>query len=402
MRKTIGIASGLVFAASLAGAHPPHPAARPDNLRVMTRNQYLGADLTPVILAQTPADFFAAARSALAQIAANDFPYRAQALAREVRNQFPDVIGLQEVFAFSLNARFPGPPFVDHLQTTLDALASLGQHYQVAATVQHLDVSLPIDVTGDGAPELVRVLDRDVILVRRGVYATKLAGDFAAGGLCGVPIPNPAPVPPLPVVLQSTPSEDGCNYTALAQVNSPVGPIVVERGFVGVDLRVRGRDYRVVDTHLEVRSPDPTNPASAIIQSLQSVELVGTLQVTTPPGRTLVALGDFNSSPLDLPLGPIVPPYQVIASSGYTDAWDRNRLAIFDPEGFSCCEASDLANSVSQHSERIDLIFVKDAPASFASFARVTGLRPLLPLSIPPNWASDHGGVAGRLRFLRH
>ncbi len=402
LRKTIGIAGCLVFAASLAAAHPPQPVPRPDQIRVMTRNQYLGADLTPVILAQTPAEFFAAAQAALAQIAANDFPYRAQALAREVRNTQPDVIGLQEVFAFSLNGQFPGPPFVDHLQTTLDALASLGQPYQVAASVQHLDVSLPIDVTGDGAPELVRVLDRDVILVRSGISATKLAGSFLAGGLCGVPIPNPAPVPPFPAVLQSTDSEDGCNYAVLAQVNSPVGPIVIQRGFVGVDVRVRGRDYRVVDTHLEVRSPDPTNPASAIIQFLQSVELVGTLQVTTPAGRTLVALGDFNSAPVDTPLGPIVPPYQVIAGSGYTDAWDVNRIAFFDPEGFSCCEQSDLANSVSQHSERIDLVFVKDAPASLASFAFVTGRLPLLPLSTPPNWASDHGGVAAWLRFLQN
>jgi endonuclease/exonuclease/phosphatase family metal-dependent hydrolase len=410
MHKTIGFAGALLFAAAQVAAippipfpgHPPNPVPAADNLRVMTRNQYLGADLTPVILAQTPAEFLAAAQAALAQIAANDFPTRSDALAREVRNTRPDVIGLQEVFAFSVNGQFPGPPFVDHLQTTLDSLAEIGEPYTVAARVEHLDVTLPIDVTGDNVPELIRVLDRDVILVRRGVPAQALAGNFLAGGLCGVPIPNPAPVPPFPPVLQSTVSEDGCNYTALAQVSSPVGPIVVQRGFVGVDVRVRGRDYRVIDTHLEVRTPAPGNPASAIIQSLQSVELVGTLQVTTPPGRTLVALGDFNSSPVDLPLGPIVPPYQVIAGSGYTDVWDVNRLSVLNPDGFTCCQASDLANTVSEVDERIDLVFVKDAPASLTSFARVTGQRQLPPLDVPPNWASDHFGVAARLRFLPH
>ncbi len=396
MRKMIGIACCLLFVASLAAA-----SGRPriQNLRVMTRNQYLGADLTPVILAQTPAAFLAAAQAALAQIAANDFPRRSQALAQEVWLYRPEVIGLQEVFAFSVNGQFPGPPFVDHLAATLASLASLGQVYSVAASVEHLDVTLPIDATGDGIPELVRVLDRDVILVRQGVSFSKLAGNFGAGGLCGVPIPNPAPVPPFPAALQSSVSEDGCNFTALAQVNSPVGPIVVQRGFVGVDVSVGGRDYRVIDTHLEVRSPDPTNPASAIIQFLQSVELVGTLQVTTPPNRALVALGDFNSSPLDVPLGPIVPPYQVIAGSGYADAWNQNALGFFDPAGLTCCQQSDLANPVSQHSERIDLVFVKQGPATLPNFSWVTG-RPLWPLVTPPFWASDHGGVVSWLRFL--
>lgn len=70
-----------------------------DAIRVMTRNQYLGADLTPIILAQSPGEFLLAAQTALAQIAANNFPRRAEALAREVRFHRPDVIGLQRGMA---------------------------------------------------------------------------------------------------------------------------------------------------------------------------------------------------------------------------------------------------------------------------------------------------------------
>jgi endonuclease/exonuclease/phosphatase family metal-dependent hydrolase len=389
------LAVALLAVALLVDAAPAWARA-PHVIKVMTRNQYIGADLTPVILAQTAQEFLAAATAALTQVAANNFPRRARGLAREVFLTRPDVIGLQEVSDLTVNGLNIGPPFVDHLETTLDALAAVGLHYVVAGTVEHLDVTLPLDVDGDTVPDLVRVQDRDVILVKAGLPYTTLGGDYLDGGLCGVAIPAPV----LMVTLQSTPSQDGCTYTVVAQVDSPVGTITVKRGFLGVDVRVAGKTYRVVNTHLEVRQPDPTNPGSAIIQFLQSVELAETLAATTPAGRTLITLGDFNSSPLDPPLGPIVPPYQVLVGSGFADAWDTNALAIFDPDGFTCCQQSDLANASSLLSERIDLIFVRDV-GSFQPLALVTGRVPLFPLATPPHWASDHGGVFGTLIFPR-
>jgi hypothetical protein len=74
--------------------------ARGDTIKVMTRNQYLGADLSPILLAQTPAEFVAAVTAALQQAAANDFPSRAKRLATEVALTKPDLIGLQEVYDF--------------------------------------------------------------------------------------------------------------------------------------------------------------------------------------------------------------------------------------------------------------------------------------------------------------
>jgi hypothetical protein len=369
-----------------------------DVIKVMTRNEYLGADLTPVILAQTPQEFVAAATAALTQIAANDFPRRAEGLAREVFLTRPDVIGLQEVFNFTVNSFNAGPPFVDHLQVTLNKLSALGLHYVVAATVEHLDFTLPLDVNGDGIADFVRVLDRDVILVRRGVSYMPLQGNVLNGGLCGVSIPNPAPISPLPASLQSAVSQDGCSYTVVGMVNSPVGSITVKRGFVGVDVRLSGKTFRVVNTHLEVVQPDPTNPNSTIIQFLQSVELAGTLQATTPANRTLILLGDFNSSPSHTPIGPIVPPYRVLAGTGFADIWKANPLAQLDPDGFTCCNLSDLSNAKSLLTERIDLIFVRE-PGHFLPLAVVTGRLPLFPLFRPPFWASDHGGVFGTLVF---
>jgi endonuclease/exonuclease/phosphatase family metal-dependent hydrolase len=383
-RVMVGLLCSGVFAApALAGG---------DRVKVMTRNQYLGADLTGLIIAKTEADFIAAAKTALAIVAGNDFPRRARRLATEVAFTKPDLIGLQEVFKFSVNGVTPGPPFVDHLAETLKALEQRGQRYVVAATLENLDITIHIPDIGD-----VRVLDRDVILVRKGIAFTKLKGDVSNGGLCGLPIPNPVSGFFGPLTLKSTESEDGCNYTVLAKVeNSPVGSISIERGFVAVDATVRGEDYRFVNTHLEVQQPNPMDSNSQIIQFLQSVELVGSLY-NTPPGRKLILLGDVNSSPDDAPLGPIVPPYQIITKAGFTDIWDINPWAKFDPEGYTCCEFEDLSNIPSVQDERIDIVFVQDD--SFKARAFVTGQVPIFTLDQQPSWASDHGGVFGKLIF---
>jgi endonuclease/exonuclease/phosphatase family metal-dependent hydrolase len=377
----------------LLGVFSGSALAGGDMVKVMTRNQYLGADLAPVVLAQTPGEFLEAATDALTTIAANNFPLRAQRLAKEVALTKPDLIGLQEVYDFTLNGFNSGPPFVNHLDMTLAALKDNGQRYVVAATLNNLDFSVPISGLG-----LVRVLDRDVILVREGVHFTPLSGDFNTGGLCGVEFSNPAFGLIGPKFFHSTPSENGCNYTIVAKVATPFDTeITINRGFVGVDATVQGKKYRFVNTHLEERQPDPTNSSSAIMQSLQAVELVGTLLSTTPSDRKLILLGDFNSWSEDPPIPGITRPYQIIAGAGFTDIWDKNPLSLFNPEGLTCCEFADLSNTKSDRYERIDIIFVRGR--SFLSVAFVTGQVPIFPLNQPPNWASDHGGVFAQLIF---
>lgn len=335
-----------------------------------------------------------AARAVLTQIATNNFPLRVRRLATEIALTKPYLIGLQEVIDLTLNGVNLGPPFIDHLEETLDALAAKGQGYVVAATVENLDITVPIEGIG-----MVHMLDRDVILAREGVTWKNLSGPYTTGGLCEVPIPNPAYPDLGPSFLTSIPSEGGCNYTVAAEVNSPAGPIIIERGFVGVDATVRGKTYRFVNTHLEGMQPVPGDPSSAIIQSLQAEELVRTLLATTPSDTTLILVGDLNSSPEDMPPSPIISPYQIIVGAGFTDAWDTNFLKIFDPNGFTCCQDKDLLNTTSLLDERIDIIFVRDT--SFLSLAFVAGKVPIFPLRHPPNWASDHGGVFSELIFRR-
>ena len=63
----------------------------------MTRNLYLGADLTPAIAAPSLEALAAANGQILREVTANDFPTRAKGLAKEIRSERPDLVGLQEV-----------------------------------------------------------------------------------------------------------------------------------------------------------------------------------------------------------------------------------------------------------------------------------------------------------------
>jgi|GEM_PF-2145368 len=86
----------------------------------------------------------------------------------------------------------------------------------------------------------------------------------------------------------------------------------------------------------------------------------------------------------------------LIAGSGFADSWNRNFFTLFDP-GYTCCLLNDMSNRRSLLDERIDIIFVRNAP--FRAWAFVMGRVPIFPLFWPPNWASDHAGVFAQLIF---
>lgn len=386
-------------------------AVAADSIEVMTQNQYLGANLDDVATAPDPGTFNTAVVAALEQVAANDLPARAQQLAELIADRLPELVGLQEVYAFSCIDLVPELPpglgcddpsiagaFNDHLGETLAALAALGESYVPVATVKDMDTTVIEVVPGvpgiyfeiNGVPAVVNMIDRDVILVRGDLAGFASPVDFQTAYTC------------------LRPSLDGCNYLYVAQANTPAGPLNIERGFVGVDVTVGGRSYRFVDTHLEVREPDEGNPLSRFYQAAQAAELIQTLALTTPPGTSLLVVGDINSAPEDLtiprplPFPPpfdqgIVPPYTQFVGSGYTDSWT---LRPGNQPGLSCCQASDLSNHQSQHYERIDMIFSLDVPDGVKK-ARVLGSK-VSDKTPPPGlglWPSDHGSVAAELQF---
>lgn len=364
-------------------------AAGADEIKVMTLNQYLGADLTPVIVAENPAMFNEAVVEALRQIAANRPTERIAAQAREILKGAPALVGLQEVYAFQcmdLASPTAGQgcddpsirgAFVDHLQEALNALDG---EYIAKAQVTNLDLSgIPVSV--NGFPVLVGVLDRDVILARKDIEATPV--DFMS--LC------------------PKQSDQGCNYSFVLEVPSPFGPsyppIRVERGFVGIDATVDGRAYRFINTHLEQKFTG--SPELLLFQAFQAMELIGILQFTTPPGVSLLVVGDTNSSPTDLPIpfdGGMVPtPYQQFVAAGYGDTWTLRPGAV---PGMTCCQAGDLSNHKSALYERVDMLFSLEPPVGVKQ-ARVVGAT-VSDKTRPPGrglWPSDHGAVIAELEF---
>jgi hypothetical protein len=371
------------------------------DIDVMTQNQYLGANLTPIIAAGSavpfdPVAFNAAVVTALGQVAANLPQERFEALGALIAQRGPHLVGLQEVFRYDCQGPGCADPaiagaFNDHLQGTLDAL---GGAYVVAATVKNLDLTLPVFTSTGQA--LVTVIDRDVILAR---------DDIAAA------------VQPVPFnAICSHPSLDGCNYDVVGEVTLGGATVRIERGFVGVDATVDGDAYRFVNTHLEVREPAAGNPYSRIVQAAQAYQLLLTVQGTTPANRKLLVVGDINSDPRDeiLPVPPplqpllgtdmIVPPYMQFRIAQFTDAWTLRPGAGAGAGaplvGYSCCQDEDLGNHQSAHYERIDIIFARTPPQQVKD-ARLLG-ESIADKTWPPGhgvWPADHSSVATRLQY---
>jgi endonuclease/exonuclease/phosphatase family metal-dependent hydrolase len=392
------LAPSLLGVATLASA---------GGIDVMTQNQYLGADLAPVLDAATAVPFDGAAFNtavvqALAKIAATRPAERSLALAAQIRQRHPDVVGLQEAYEFRC-LPYPGVDpmpgrgcddpnvkgaFTDRLA---DTVAALRGSYAEAGRVTNLRVAA-IPFTVNGFPAVLGLADRDAVLVRQGLPAK--AVDLAAAGLC------------------AKPADQGCNYqTAPPVFTTPLGPIAIERGFVAVDVRVKGRDYRVFNTHLEQRLLGPTLPETRLLQVGQAWELVGAMHASWDGAKTVIALGDFNSAPGDTipvppysatlpwaPTLPVLPPYQVLVAGGFTDAWT---LRPHRDPGHTCCQDEDLKNRQPALYERIDLVFSLQRPARVHDM-QVLGDRQG-DKTRPPGrdglWPSDHAAVAAQLDF---
>jgi endonuclease/exonuclease/phosphatase family metal-dependent hydrolase len=356
------------------------------DIEVMTQNQYLGADLNPLIAAFGTPQQDEVVAATLAQMAANNFPLRSRALAKQICDKQPHVVGLQEVFRFSIDGFSGAPlplPFVDHLDELMASISRQCGNYVVAAAIRNIEVGAPVAGVG-----FVGFTDRDVILARADVPFQPVPFGLA----CADPAPSGvAGLPP-----------SGCNFSNLVPLPAPLGFIL--RGFVGVDAIVGGDVHRVVNTHLEVMKPDGSLP-STFFQAAQASELLLTLDLfPKPPGARTIVLGDLNSSPADAvdPTLIFIPPYRQFAegidlfgdpiSPAYTDTWP---LRPGRPAGLTCCHKTDLSIRKAPMRERIDLIFSLEVPDRVR--AVVLGDEPSD--RIRRLWPSDHATVHGELSY---
>ncbi|MFC4071822.1 endonuclease/exonuclease/phosphatase family protein [Actinoplanes subglobosus] len=329
------------------------PPVEPGNLRVMTRNVYLGASLTPALAAQDTPALLAAVTTIYSRVRATDFTIRAEGLADEIKRESPDLIGLQEVTTWTTSGPGTGPS-QDFLAILQQALTRRGLHYAVASTSPGSDVG-PIPLAAPCASATIgactlRLQDSEALLVnertpglhwsnpRHGVYQARQS----------VPLPG---VPPIQLV----------------------------HGWASVEARHHGVAFRFVTTHLETQQ-------APSVQHAQAAEFLA--GPAAGPG-TVIAVGDFNSA-AD---GSTTDTYRLLTGR-FRDAWTE---ASPGGPGNTCCQSAELNNPDPQLTSRIDLVLL--AGAASAKSARVVGADPFR--AAVPRYTSDHAGVTVTVDWRR-
>ncbi|HEV7774771.1 MAG TPA: endonuclease/exonuclease/phosphatase family protein [Conexibacter sp.] len=344
-------------------------------ITVMTRNLYLGGDITrPLAALGAPpdrqAEVFVAANSTLRAIVdQTNFPLRAKQLAREVQQRRPDLIGMQEV-ALWRHGPLDGSPATtvdyDFLQILLNELAARGQYYHVAAVQQESDVAGP--AIFQGSLQNIRLTMRDVVLerVHNGVHVTS-----ASGG----------------------------NYAARIPLTIAGQTLSFIRGYNVVDVKAGGQQLRFINTHLESQLSD--------VAYAQAQELLA--GPAAPNGMPTIVVCDCNSDPLDTSVKPgethaHQDPYLLITGSGFTDEWLQFAPAAAGfTSGLSEFVNDSPADAAAAFNHRIDMVFGRRANGSAmpVQHAWVTGKDPNERTPATPIgrlWPSDHAGVVVELR----
>lgn len=162
----------LVVTGPPSAAQEGAPSVAERQFTVMTYNLYLGADLGPLFVAPPGPDLVAAAAAVYAQMVGTDFPERAEVIAREVAEESPALVGLQEVALWQtgpLSDPTQLQPTYDFLATLLGELDERGARYEPVATNVNFGGALPISAT-----TLASFTDHDVILARSDLPTSEL------------------------------------------------------------------------------------------------------------------------------------------------------------------------------------------------------------------------------------
>jgi len=345
-------------------------------LTVMTRNLYLGADLTRAFAAlQAPPDrqvevLIGATTTIRAIVDQTSFPLRAQRLAAEIAERRPDLIGLQEVALWRHGPLGAEATTVDYdfLQLLLDALAARGAHYVVANAQQESDVTLPGFL--GGTLQNLRLTMRDVVLKRANEGVKVL-------------------------------DASGANYVTRIPVTLAGQTVAFIRGYNVVDVRAGAKRVRFINTHLESESSD--------VAFAQAAELLAGPAAPGNGWATILAC-DCNTDPLSTSVKPGQvrahrDPYLLLTGAGgLHDEW----LPFAPAEAGFTSGLSELVNdtpedAAARFDHRIDFVFGRRADGSAMPVDRawVTGKDPderTPPTPIGRLWPSDHAGVVMQLR----
>lgn len=309
-------------------------------LTFLTWNMYLGADTAPLFTA-TPEQIPQRVSEVLRQFLATNIRARVKSLARGIASKKPDFIGLQEAEIVQIVIPSFRTITFDFVQLLLKELSKRGICYEIAAQNRNVTAEFP-----DSHGNIVRLLDRDVILIRKNSCLQ---------------------------IIQKVEA----NFNTNLVVTIGGQPFEIVRGWSSIDVYWHGRIFRVINTHLE--------PLSPTIQAAQAMEILnGPANIQYP----LVVLGDLNSN-AD---GTGTPTYGLFIAAGFQDAWLEAGIG----PGFTCCQDADLLNNSSELNARIDFILFKNGWSAMK--ADVVG-EDQEDRTSTGLWPSDHAGVSAVLQL---
>jgi endonuclease/exonuclease/phosphatase (EEP) superfamily protein YafD len=343
----------LMIAVLLATGVPSASAASRGSLKVMTQNLYQGTELANTLAAKDQASFLAGVATDYNNVVATNFPERADAIAAEIAQSNPALVGLQEVAlwqTFPVN-RFGQPtgaptPTYDFLKILLDSLSARGLHYVTA--------------------------------VQRANFTANGVGLFSSG-LLGVSFTERLAILARSDVVISNAQNVG--YLAAIPVTPAVGPTLsIGSGAVWVDATVNGGAFRFITTHLSALT------LTTGVQTQQMNELLAGPAVTTT--LPVVLVGDFNTTPTGAA-------YMAALGAGFTDVWTE---AHDDASGYTAFQVlPTINNPTSNLSVRIDYVLAKGGIDS--EHAHLVGNTPAArtPSGL---WPSDHAGVVASVKTI--
>jgi endonuclease/exonuclease/phosphatase family metal-dependent hydrolase len=400
----LGLIAALVLALlpAVADAAKGKGKKKGHQVTVMTRNLYLGADLSPVLNAPGINEAVDAGGQVVNQVHATRFPsVRAASLAAEIKKRKPDIVGLQEVSWWRTGPVIADPNVVTNPSASTtdplggdfltELLAKLNKgkkkgkkgsasaaakkkkpalRYVVAVVKTEFDAELPVNDDGQGsglagADHNERLTMRDAILVRKGA---------------GVKFSKPT---------------SGTFNTLLRVQLAGFLNVDVTRGWTAIDVKARGRSFHFVNTHLEAfdsQGSNTTNQGTTLgrgdIRAAQASQLVG------PGGpansrRPVILLGDINSDDDTVANNGDRNAYNALLAGGFTERSTANPL--------SCCLNDPFLvggpNSINDFDHQVDHVLANKGKIKFVK-GFVDGRAPVNGL-----YPSDHAGVTSVLKI---
>lgn len=339
-------------------------------LTVYSQNLYLGGDTGPLLsldFGNVPAVLEATNRF-WQQVTASDPEARIEAVVARMAAHRPHLVGLQEVFRFTVVDLAMGTPTVtgsvDLLTIMEDAIARHGLPYEVVAvqeattTGQAGGLPLAVDREAGRVTRILQFTDRIAVLRRTDVPVEAMHQDSFAAAY-------------------------------------DLGPLTLERGWIRVRTNIDGVPHHFVTTHLEVQGLAP-------VQAAQAAELIE--RVTAGLDGLTILAGDLNSDAANPGAPSWTPTYDDLIAAGFTDAWEQSGQPAGDP-GYTCCQSPDLRNETSSLMERIDFVLLRGAgspsrsglvPGSVSVEIVVDDASDRL--AAGGLWPSDHAGIVASVR----